>query len=288
VLLRSAHWAAGFAVFHARAIGEHRPQGHSVVTGHVADQPLQHREPRPAPDALWVHAEIEHAVGRLRVGVVELLAPELLDLAGRGEPVSPTGPELELWKVVERPRERNLEHLGDLAEPVRPRPAPAVSDAQVVGVEVGARAGRVVLDAELGQDLDRVRRELVARCAVAAWLRARKPSEDLQVLLEQGALGLSGEVAGALVDPAVRRQLVPIRRDRLHEARVGERRVPGDEEGGLGPGAPEQLQDAGHGHRPELAARDVGLARAGRDPQRRGVEVEAETYRQRHAAASSR
>ena len=106
----------------------------------------------------------------LAVHVVELVAPNLLDLRGsresRAEAVVKTD-VLEVREVIEDPTDRQLHQIDLGAEQIRTIGLDDVADAAPVGLVVFAHQRALVADALLQQQLDGVGAVVPGRRAVA-------------------------------------------------------------------------------------------------------------------------
>src|SRR5688500_14131914 len=126
----------------------------------MLDQPLEHQHPMPPPDHLRMKREIENPTGAVRVRPVEVTTPDLLDLRGRREARVRAEDELERRKVVEPPRDGQLDEPRRLAEHVRLVRLEAVARTRVVGMEVVAHEARVPLEPVLEEERDRARAQI--------------------------------------------------------------------------------------------------------------------------------
>src|SRR5581483_10181027 len=93
-----------------------QPLEADACTLEVVDEAVEHRDPRAAADELRVAGEVVDAAGDVLDHVVELLAPQLLDLPRRREAAVEPPDVLERREVVEAPARRHLDERHELAE----------------------------------------------------------------------------------------------------------------------------------------------------------------------------
>ena len=273
------------------AISSKVAQRIAVVPVDVLDDPLVHGQHGGPAAHVGVDRHRVDGVVVLAVDPVELVEPELLDVARVDEAVAVRRrlDEHHRRQVVQVPAGRDLDQVGLLAALERHHPLlgllrvvdlrPRVADADVVGLEVLVHERVVVLDPALEQELVGDVGELPPRRHVAGRALARHALDEVDALVEHGGLLLAAHRDRVLVGVAVDPDLVTRRDDLLGLARERLDRVAGDEPGRPELVPPEELEQA---RRPHLAreetARDVVrrvLATVGPEPPRDRVHVDA-------------
>ena len=258
----------------------------------VLDEALEHEQDLWAPADVRMDRDREHRVFVLAVDVVELVAPELLELPWVHEPVA-VGRGLDEHhrrQVVEVPAARDLDQvcLVALLERLHPRVRglsvvdrrPAVTHPDVVRVKVVVHQAVVVRDPMVEQQRIRHLGELPPGRDVPCRAPAACPLEHLDALHQDGAFLVGGHGERVLVRVAVQADLVGRLDDQLGFSREALGGVTGDEPRALQAVLAEQLQQPRHADLGgEHAARDVAgriLAAVRAEPTCNRVAVDAE------------
>ena len=257
----------------------------------VLDDPLVHEQHLRVPAHVGVDRQREDGVVHLAVDPVELVHPDLLEVARVDEAVAVRRrlDEHHRREVVDVPAGRDLDQVGLLAALQRHHPLlgrlrvvdlrPRVADPHVVRREVVVHEAVVVLDAVLQQQLVGHGRELPPGRHVAGRAAARDLLDQVDALEHHGLFLLRRHRDRVLVRVAVHADLVARVDDHLRL--LGERldRVAGDEPRRPQPVAVEELEQA---RRADLAGEEaprdvVGgvLAAVGAEPACHRVDVDA-------------
>ncbi len=173
--------------------------------------------------------------------------------------------EQEVRRVVEHPRDGDLHQRAPVHGRMQVRPE-------------SVHHVRGIIEALGGDEVERVRRELPGRRAIADGSAPREGSQHVEALLQDRLLAPALEVGDALVHVSVAADLVAVARDGPHARRIVLGDPRGNEEARADLGIAQHAQDAGQSledAEAPLRERHRLLDAAG-EPERLGIEVERE------------
>ena len=203
----------GGDLFGRRRLGCCLFQGHEhrAFVGEPVDQAFERQHAVAAADHEGMHGVGEHAPVDRLLHVEEFVEPAFHHRARRlqaGQDGGRCTHEFEMRKVVERPTDRHFDERGRLTKMERLAKLGDVAAPRAIGKVVGAHQARVVGEAVLQQQIDRVLAQVPGRRTVAARLAPGQPRDRVIGAHQIGFLLVAALVRRRNMRPAVMADLV--------------------------------------------------------------------------------